>query len=278
MLLAGLLALIPCSSQEVTAAQDYHVMSAIEYVQGSHGPLLADAYLPNQPGPHPGILFIHGGGWSSGDRNQMVRLIKDLAVRGYVGFTIDYDLTPTLFPAARDQALQAVQYLRQHSKALDLDPTRLVVAGSSAGGELAALVALTPAAHLQGAVILNGVLDLVALGDASKMVTNYLGSACTVNLKACQEASPTNQVHPGAPPFYVGHGTADQTVPYLQAEQFVASLRADKVPVQPFIAQDGPHTYWAKDAYYQRNLTEILAFLEHLPSFALSHSPHPTLR
>jgi acetyl esterase/lipase len=249
--------------------------SDIVYTQGVNGPLKADAYIPNGAGPFPGILFIHGGGWLNGDRYQMVKLIRDLAARGYVGFTIDYDVDPAHYPTSFIESLAALQYLRDHAAEFHLDPTRIAVAGSSAGGELAALVALNPSGvtvppassasvavqSVQAAVILNGVLDLTALGDKSNMVTQYLGGVCTSLAEACKDASPILHIHAGAPPFYVGHGTADQTVPFAQAEAFAAALRTAKVPVRFFTATGGPHTFWLKPDFYSRNLEDLTSFL-----------------
>jgi acetyl esterase/lipase len=243
------------------AAANYHTKSGIDYTQGANGPLKADAYIPNGTGPFPGIVFIHGGGWVNGSRYQMVKLIKDLANEGYVAFTIDYDVDPVHYPASYNQSLAAVRYFREHAADFNLDPSRVAVAGSSAGGELAALVALTPDAKVQGAVILNGVLDLTALGDKSHMVTEYLGGACSALADACKSASPTSRVHAGAPPFFVGHGTADETVPFIQAEAFTAALRAVKVQVRFFTATGGPHTYWLKEQFYAQNLDDIKHFL-----------------
>ncbi len=249
---------------------NYTTKSGIEYTRGVSGQLKADAYIPDGKGAFPAILFIHGGAWVNGDRYQMVKLIKALANQGYVGFTIEYDVNPIHFPASLDESLAALSYMRYHAEKLHIDPARIAVAGSSAGGELAALVALTPKTHaspavdvppVQAAIILNGVLDLESLGDKSHMVTEYLGGPCSTLPAACKEASPTAQVHPGAPYFFVGHGTADEIVPFGQAEAFVAALRATHVQVRYFIAQGGPHTYWIKDRYYAKNLADITSFL-----------------
>ncbi|MDR3736807.1 MAG: alpha/beta hydrolase [Acidobacteriaceae bacterium] len=258
------------------ALANYTTKSGIPYTQGAAGPLKADAYIPNGAGPFPAILFIHGGGWINGDRYQMIKLIKELANQGYLGFTIDYDVDPVHYPASFHESLAALRYMRDHAAELHLDPARIAVAGSSAGGELAALVALNPAdvtvpaspaitsttsTRVRAAIILNGVLDLTALGDKSHMVTEYLGGPCTSLPDVCKDASPLSHVHAGAPPFFVGHGTADATVPFPQAEAFVTALRASKVPVRFFTAKDGPHTYWQKPQFFADNLKDILGFL-----------------
>ena len=126
------------------AEQNFTVTSDVTYTQGALGPLKADVYIPKGTGPFPGIVFIHGGGWKNGDRNQMIKLIKALAEDGYVGFTIEYDVDPVHFPASFHESLAAVKFFREHAAEYRLDPKRVGVAGSSAGGELAALVALDP--------------------------------------------------------------------------------------------------------------------------------------
>jgi acetyl esterase/lipase len=255
---------------QVPERSNFSTKSGIEYAQGVAGALKADAYIPDGKGAFPAILFIHGGGWAKGDRNQMARLTRALANQGYVGFTIEYDVDPTHFPVSLDESLAALTYMRSHAKQLHIDPMRIAVAGSSAGGELAALVALTPRTQatpavdvppVQAAIVLNGVLDLESFGDKSQMVTDYLGGSCSTLPAACKAASPTAQVHPEAPSFFVGHGTADKTVPFAQAEAFVAALRAAQVQVRFFTAQGGPHTYWIRDRYYAQNLADITSFL-----------------
>jgi len=261
--------------------EGFTVTSDVTYTTGAQGPLKADVYIPAGAGPFPGIVFIHGGGWQNGNRNQMIKLIKALAEDGYVGFTIEYDVAPVHFPASFHESLAAVRFFRDHAAEYRLDPARVGVAGSSAGGELAALVALNPEgltvfeeepaggaaktgkpAAVQAALILNGALDLTALGDSSTSVTNYLGGQCSGRPRDCKDASPLLHVHAGAPPFYVGHGTADQSVPFAQAVAFTDALKDAGVPVQFFEAKGGKHTYWADPQFYSANLEAMKAFLD----------------
>ncbi len=214
-------------------------------------------------------MYLHGGAWKNGDRTQMQEIATALAEKGFVGMAIDYDVTERgdRFPLALRESERAVAWLRENATRFAVDPRRVAVAGSSAGGELAALVALdrrpVPHAEVQAAVVFNGVLDLSYVGqDATDMVSPYLGGPCTREVQLCREASPVAQVHAGAPPFFVGHGTADRIVPYSQAEHFVQLLTANHVPVTPFVATGAGHTYWKADAWYAANTAAMAAFLQ----------------
>ncbi len=125
-------------------APSYSRVTAVEYAQGKSSSLLADMYLPKTPGLYPAIVFVHGGGWTGGSRTSWGKLIAPFAERGYVGMAIDYDLSPGVrFPIALEECKEAVRWLRAHAAEYHVDPSRIAIAGGSAGGELAALVALT---------------------------------------------------------------------------------------------------------------------------------------
>jgi acetyl esterase/lipase len=247
--------------------ENFIVTSDVTYTLGINGPLKADVYIPMSPGLHPGIVFIHGGGWVSGNRNQMIKVIKAMADAGYVGFTIDYDLGKSTFPGALNESLAAVRFFRAHAAEYHLDPFRIAVAGSSAGGELAALVGLAQgdtASHVEAAIVFNGALDLTLPDPKTSLpsvVTIYLGGQCESIMETCKAASPQFQVHAGAPPFYVGHGDQDQSVPFVQAVAFTNALKAAGVPVEFFQANGGKHTYWSDPRFYSANLDAIKAFL-----------------
>lgn len=263
--------------------ENFTVTKDVAYTQGAQGPLLADVYIPTGAGVFPGIIFIHGGGWRNGNRNQMVKLIKAMAEAGYICFTIEYDVDPVHFPASFHESIAALKFFREHAGEYHLDRAHVAVAGSSAGGELAALLALNPegtpfdaasgkaaakakkgtASGVQAALILNGVLDLTVGDDKSGTVADYLGGPCASLLQVCKDASPLFHVHAGAPPFYVGHGTEDQAVPFTEATAFIDALKRAEVPVVFFKAEGGKHTYWADPRFYSENLDAMKVFLAH---------------
>jgi acetyl esterase len=101
-------------------------------------------YRPGGAGPHPALLFIHGGGWVVCSLDTHDPLCRHLCVAaGAVVVSVDYRLSPEhVFPAASDDCLTALNWLAANAEALGIDPARIVVAGDSAGGNLAAATAI----------------------------------------------------------------------------------------------------------------------------------------
>jgi acetyl esterase/lipase len=245
----------------------------IPYSTDSAGTHKADLYEPSGPGPFPAIIYLHGGSWRSGGKGDFKRLATDLAAQGYVGFSIDYDLHSHSFPLSWEETRAAIRFVRAHAAEYHVDPGRIAIVGTSAGGEIAALAGLTFAGPtlpapgnppdagpvpVSAAIILNGPFDL---SPSIYVVRRYIGGSCSTRQAVCDNASPLRQVHPGAPPFFVGHGDRDGLVPFSQAQIFVAALQAAHDPVTPFIAHGAGHMYWTKKHFYQQNLAAMETFL-----------------
>lgn len=250
---------------------------AVPFAQGVAGPLLSDLYMPVGTGPFPAIVFIHGGDWIGQDRAQMTTIIEEISSHGYVGMAIDYDLSPGVhFPVALHESKKAVRWLRAHAALYHVDSRRIAIAGTSAGGELAALVALTNgnpkfegdggsqtfSSSVKAAIIYNGVFDLTTVPDDNESIIRYLGDRCSALERLCVEASPQRLIGDNSPPMYVGHGTADQDVPYGQFTAFIAAYRKLARPITQFVADGGPHTYWSKPTWFRANADATLAFLK----------------
>jgi acetyl esterase/lipase len=250
---------------------------------GGHD-LVADLYLPKGRGPFPVVVYLHGGGWSSGDRKQLRRQAADLASRGIAGFAVEYRLAPKFkYPAALYDAKAAVRWVRSNAEKYRFDSDRIAVAGSSAGGHLAALLALTSgdpkyegdvcctgiSSAVSAVVAFNPVLDLTDMAHRASLGLKFLGGGPTELPDVYRDASPIFHVHKTATPFLILHGTADETVPYRHAVAMTEKLKAAGDSVQLFTADGGPHTFWTDPRWYTPSLEVMEEFLRtalHFPA------------
>jgi acetyl esterase len=114
-------------------------------IPGPAGDIPVRIYVPTaEPGPHPVLVYFHGGGWVIGDVDTHDGTVRAVAEgSGATVVSVDYRLAPeNPFPAAIDDCLAAVRWVADNAAALDVDPARLAVGGDSAGGNLAAVVAV----------------------------------------------------------------------------------------------------------------------------------------
>lgn len=222
---------------------------------GDHPAQRLDVYLPadgaaadggaGARGLRPGVMEVHGGAWLIGSkREQGVPLLNHLAANGWVGINADYRLSPHVtFPEHLIDLKRAIRWYREHAAEYGADPGFLCVTGGSAGGHLAALVALTANVPeyqpgfedvdttVRAAVPFYGVYDMRALLDgASRRMARVLedrvmGVRRADDPEAYAKASPLHWPHAGAPPFLVIHGSLDTLVPVAQARTFTARLR-----------------------------------------------------
>lgn len=212
--------------------------------------LRLDVYRPARPpedGPPPAVVQVHGGGWIAGSRlEQGIPLLNHLAANGWVGFNVDYRLSPrATLPEHVIDVKRAIAWVRNHAEELGVDPTRITLTGGSAGGHLAALAALTSDdptlqpgfedadTSVAAAVPFYGVYDMLDTDAVYyEGLRSWLLEQVVIKRRrdedpdAFRSVSPTHRVHPGAPPFLVFHGDRDSLVPVDDARVFVRRLRA----------------------------------------------------
>ncbi len=214
---------------------------------GTHH-LKLDVYEPLDP-PAPGelrpaIVQIHGGAWVIGSKDEQgVPLLNHLARNGWVGFNVEYRLSPNAkFPTHLQDCKRALAWVREHAADYGVDPDFIAVTGGSAGGHLTALMALTvndaffqpgfeeADTSVQAAVPFYGVYDLK---DRDKdqldvfvqfLETVVMGSHPKQDPDGWASYSPRDRVHGDAPPMMIVHGTNDVLVPVIGARRFAEQL------------------------------------------------------
>ncbi len=223
-----------------------------------------DLYLPAAPRAGsrlPAVVIIHGGGWSGGkkDAAREINIGTTLAQNGYVGFSIDYVLAragaPT-WPRNLHDCKTAVRWLRANAARLGIDPERIGAIGGSAGGHLAAMLAvggpdagLDPAGPhgelscaIQAAVDLYGPADLLTWITARPDIGMLPGTRAE-RPDLYRQASIATHAGPGDPPILILHGTLDKTVPVEQSRQLADALARAGVSHELVIVEGAPHSF-----------------------------------
>jgi acetyl esterase/lipase len=233
----------------------------VEYAPGLELDIYRRADLG--PPPHPALLQIHGGSWRGGNRRQQARpLLHRMAEGGWLCVAASYPLVPAAtFPDQLVALKRTLHWMRTHGADFGIDPRFIAVTGGSAGGHLAALLALTANqpeyqpgfedadTSVQAAVPAYGIYDFLNRNqtrDEWPIIPRHVMKAGKHQDEArYRRASPLDQVHAAAPPFLVIHGSDDAVVPTREAMQFVAALTA--VSSQPVAYAEIPGANHAFD-------------------------------
>ena len=235
-----------------------------------------DLYLP--PGAfkrnRPAVLFIHGGGFKGGDKAEFrsASVSADLARAGYVVASCDYKLfskkNPGVWPQNVSDCRNAVRWLRQNANVLGVDPSRIAVAGGSAGGYLALMVGLSEdRAELGGdatakiSAKVSAVINMYGVTDSTDHGQETLVDAGP-NAKIL--FSPITHVRSDSPPVLILHGSADPTVPLRESEDLVKALVAVKANHEFIVVKDAVHTFdlhptgagWNRTSFYKGVIKE----------------------
>ncbi len=103
-----------------------------------------DIFRPEKEGEYPSIILVHGGGWRSGNKSLLVPMAQMIAKRGFVAIAVEYQMAlEAPYPAAVHNIKSAIRWMRANAEKYNIDPERIAISGTSAGGHLASLVGLT---------------------------------------------------------------------------------------------------------------------------------------
>jgi acetyl esterase/lipase len=241
------------------------VSKNLEYANARGKPLLLDVFVPEDAKEKlPLIVWIHGGGWSSGNKENCPALL--FLKKGYAVASINYRLSQeAVFPAQIQDCKAAVRFLRAKAPEYNVDPERIGVWGGSAGGHLVALLGVTDgvmelegdggnpgvSSRVQAVCDFFGPTDFIVikeakmsgdpkaeqklkdfrLADDNNVVTKLLGGPVEQKKELAEQASPIHYLknvtadRKNFPPFLIMHGDEDPIVPVEQSITFHDALK-----------------------------------------------------
>jgi arylsulfatase A-like enzyme/predicted esterase len=231
------------------------------YAETPQGAQLLDLYLPEKTPakPLPVVIWIHGGGWKSGSKENP--LLGWLAGEGYAVVSLGYRLSwAARWPAQLDDARAAIRWLRTHAAKYSLDPARIAVAGGSSGANLAGVVGTADAApgeavssRVQAVIDFFGASDVLTMPPnvpgpgktdadlANANAAKLLGGIVRDRPAAAKSMSTLHLVTRDDPPFLIIHGDKDPQVPLEQSTRLHAKLKETGVASELVVLPGAGH-------------------------------------
>ncbi len=257
---------------------DYDILANVTYATANNTALKLDLYLPrDRTIPKPTLVFFHGGGWVAGQKEQNVFDLLPYLSLGWAVVNVEYRLAGNSpAPAAVEDCRCALQWVVSRAKSFNLDISRIVLTGGSAGGHLALITGMLPPnsvfdrqcpthdsvrwnsaaePRVKVAAIINwfGITDVAGLLDgpnAKHYAIEWFGNMGGRE-ELARQLSPITYVRAGIPPIITVHGDNDDIVPYSQAVRLHAALDKVGVPNRLVTIHGGKH-----DGFSRRELVD----------------------
>jgi len=262
------------------AGAGIRIKQDIVYSSIGNRKLKADIIYPagDNPGtkPIPAIVMIFGGGWKSGNKSQNLPIGRQLAAKGYVALTIEYRLSgEAKYPAAVQDVKTAIRWLRANAKRFNIDTTKIVTLGMSAGGQLAALAGTTNgdkhyegvggntsySSNVQAIVNIDGLLAFHHPESAEgKSAAEFLDGSYEENPGNWEEASALHHTDKNTPPILF----INSSLPRFHAgrDDMIRKLDSLGIYHEMHTFPDSPHPFWFFHPWFEPTVNFILAFLE----------------
>ena len=257
------------ASWAVEAGLSYRVVHDVVYLQADGHESKLDVIVPRGEGPHPTLIYIHGGGWVGGSKETVLLRQLPYLEMGWAVVNVGYRLARVaLAPAAVEDARCALRWVHANAEEYGFDTNRIVTSGHSAGGHLSLTTAILPASagldrrcpgvdpsgtgrvatkdiEMSVAAVVNwfgitDVGDLLEGENAKTYAVAWMGSLPDRE-EIAERVSPLTYVRPGLPPILTIHGDADLIVPYDHSLRLHAALEKAGVENQLHTVPGGGH-------------------------------------
>lgn len=245
----------------------YEIFKDVSYFNTSNSQKM-DIYLPKDKKQCPCVMFIHGGAWLRGDKDEefIRRPILEFVKNGYAVASINFRFsTEAMFPSAHDDAKNALEFLIKNAKNYNIDENQIALLGYSVGANMASITGLENE-KVKAVVALYGPYDFLNMIKGFEALnimpfapdpTQYASSYA----KDLNKLNPINYLKENAPDFFISHGTMDNVVAFTQSVAFVnelSKISKNKVEFKPILGAKHLDTKFFEDKF----LKEIFEFLK----------------
>lgn len=221
----------------------------------------------NGEGPFPVIFYVHGGAWASGSKAHFGRYSFLLAEHGIAGVRMEYRLKRHgNYPEVIGDVLDSIDFIRQRAGELEIDFSRVGLAGGSAGGHLSAIAAMkTPEC-----IVYHGFNGLYDAWDRDR--SRFGGGDFTGTTEEEKKAaSAIYLIREDPPDTYLYHGTEDTTVDIRQSHRFAEAIRNAGGNAAVLVYGGVGHSFFGRGRYFDRTSAALLDHASH--HFGLSQEP-----
>ncbi|CAD5342489.1 alpha/beta hydrolase [Flavobacterium bizetiae] len=250
----------------------------IVYYKEKYRTLHLDAFFTKNKKKNPGIIMIHGGGWRSGNKNQMQVLAQEITAKGYSCFAIEYRLSlEAKYPQAIYDVKNAIKFIKDNAKRFRVDPDKIAVLGCSSGGQMAALIGTTnedlgfedtsyksrSSSKVQAIIDIDGILAFKhPESNEGEMAAFWLNGTYKENPENWKQASALSHTNKNTPPILFINSSFERF--HAGRDDMIAILNQNKIYNEVKTIQDSPHSFWFFQPWFDETVQYTTQFLDRI--------------
>lgn len=245
------------------------------YQQDKNRALHLDAFLNTKQKKNPALVMIHGGGWRSGNKNQMQDMARAIASKGYSCFAIEYRLSvEAKYPGGIYDVKNAIKFIKDNAKKFNVDPDKIAVLGCSSGGQMAALIGTTneildfedqsfkskSSSKVQAIIDVDGVLAFKhPESSEGDMASFWLGGTYAEKPENWKNASPLNHTGKSTPAILFINSSFERF--HAGRDDMIAILNEYKIYSEVKTIENSPHSFWFFEPWFTETVAYTTQFL-----------------
>ncbi|WKL49483.1 alpha/beta hydrolase [Flavobacterium pectinovorum] len=263
---------IPQEKNNTNVAESKDVI----YQQRKDRTLHFDAFYFKKQKSNPAVIMIHGGGWRSGNKNQMHDLAKEIASKGYSCFAIEYRLSlEAKYPEGVYDVKNAIKFIKDNARKFNVDPNKIAVLGCSSGGQMAALIGTTnensgfeeASFKSKSSSKVNAIIDVDGVlafrhpqSSEGEMASFWLGGSYDEKTENWKNASALSHTDKNTPPILFINSSFERF--HAGRDDMIAILNQHKIYSEVKTIQDSPHSFWFFEPWFTETITYTTQFLD----------------